>query len=144
MSTEVDSKFGTASGAEQAVFEALHALPDGYNVERRPEGLTIQTTDMAYSYEPDFVVSDPEGRKLIVEVKRPVSMSWSNMARFVQIDRLARDAGAGFLVVVPGEEVGPSIHVVPEFEAVNVAYGNDEPAMVQAVIEALHASPARE
>lgn len=142
MSTDAESKFGTASGAEEAVFEALHALPDGYQVVRRPEGVTIKSKGLEYSYEPDFLISDPEGRTLMVEVKRPASMSWSNMARFVQIDRTAKDAGAGFLVLVPGEEVEHAAAPVPEFNSVNIAYANDEPGMAQAVIEALHATPA--
>ena len=142
MSRETESKFETASGAERAVFEAMHLLPDGYKVTRPSEGLTVHGKDMVYSYEPDFVVSDPEGRKLMVEVGRPGALSWSNLARFVQIDRSARDAETAFLVIVPGEEREAMPPNIPEFSEVNIAYASDEPGMTRAVVRALHDPPA--
>ena len=144
MNTETESKFDTdtAIGAERFVFEALHSLPDGYQVMRPLEGLTVHGKDMVYDYEPDFIVSGPEGRTVMVEVKRPGSMSWSNLARFVQIDRSAREAGTAFLVLVPGEETEAHATQVPEFSEVKIAYANNEPAMAHAVLEALHSSPS--
>ena len=141
MNMEIESKFETASGAERAVFEAMHLLPDGYQVMRAPEGLTVHGKDMVYSYEPDFIVAGPDGRTVMVEVKRPGSLSWSNLARFVQIDRSAREAGTGFLVLVPGEETELPAMQVPEFSEINIECANDESGMADAVLQALHTAP---
>ena len=141
MSAGMDPMTGSAIEAEQEVSKALHELPDGYTVVARPAAVTIESPDLAYRYEPDFVVSDPAGRTLVVEVKTPLSMSWSNLAKFVQIDRQVRKAGAAFLVLVPGAQAGRPAAPTAEFDAVNIAYGNDEAGMVKAVIQALHEAP---
>jgi len=140
MSTEDVAIIRTTTGAERKVLDALHGLPDGYNVAYRPAGMTIESEDLAERYEPDIVVSDPEGRTVLVEVKSPQSMSWSNMANFVQIDRSARNAGTSFLVLVPEPQAAPIMWPAKEFDEVNVSYGNDEATMVRAVIDALHKS----
>lgn len=134
--------FSAVARAEQDVSKALHELPDGYTVVPRPSAVTIENPDMPYRYEPDFLVSDPAGRTLVVEVKMPQSMSWSNMARFVQIDRQVRNAGWAFLVLVPGAQAQRASAPTAEFDEVNVAYGKDEPSLVQAVIEALRQAPS--
>jgi hypothetical protein len=127
----------SAAGAEQLVSAALNELPQGYTVVAQPPALTIENVALPFQhYEPDFLVRDPEGRTLMVEVKSPWSMSWSNMAQFVNINRSAQKIGDAFLVVVPGTQPAPS-GWPEEFNEVNVAYGRDKPAIVEAVVNAL-------
>lgn len=127
----------SAIGAEQEVSAALSELPEGYTVVAQPPALKIENVDPPFQrYEPDFLVRDPQGRTLMVEVKTPLSMSWSNMAQFVKINRTAQEVGDAFLVVVPATQPAPS-GWPEEFNEVNVAYGRDKPAIVEAVVNAL-------
>ena len=141
MNTDLDPRIGLATSAEIEVFRALQGLPVEYQVEPRPASMVIANGDRPYFYEPTLLVSDRAGRKLVGEVMSPDSMSWFNMATFVQIDRAVRAAGMGFMILIPGTQVVRSTPVIPEFNAVNVVYGKDRASFVKAVIEALQTVP---
>lgn len=129
----------SAVAAERWVSTALSRLPEGFMVVAQPAAVTIEGSNMPDRYEPDFLVKDPEGRALLVEVKPPIAMSWSNMARFVEINRHAQKSGEGFLVLVPGAHK-ESPWPFEAFNEVNISYGTDERSIVHAVVEALHKS----
>lgn len=86
--------------SESWVLSALKGLPAEYEVQVNPRGLPDQYLS-ALRYEPDFVVIRPDGRKLIIEVKSPLSLSMSNMARLAHIGRAAQMHNDRFLVLVP-------------------------------------------
>lgn len=85
------------SSAEVAVLEELRKLPSDYTVKVQP---TTEQQDDSGRYIPDFLVSDSSGRRLLLEVKSPQSLSWSNMAKLSSISHHARALGKGFLVLV--------------------------------------------
>lgn len=126
----------TLAGAEQEVLRALQALPPGYRTTRDAECLTIRRGNIAYSYETDFVVHDPAGRRLFVEVKTASSLSWSNLAKLVEIKREATNAGSALLVIVPGGQAEEWRRFVSEFNDVRFSYSNDEQGTIHAVLDA--------
>lgn len=104
----VDVKAGFAhvlTIAEQQVLDALRKLPSGFVVQLQPERLKFEKNGVPYTYEPDFVVTGPDGRRLIVEVKSPHSLSLSNMASLSAISQHAENTGEEFLVVVPNSRL---------------------------------------
>lgn len=84
------------SSAEVAVFEELRKLPKDYTVVVHPAAEQHDTG----RYIPDFSVSDSSGRQLLLEVKSPQSLSWSNMAKLSSISLNAHAHGRGFMVLV--------------------------------------------
>lgn len=85
------------SSAEVAVLEELRKLPKDYTVVVHP---AAEQQDDRGRYIPDFSVSDSSGRQLLLEVKSPQSLSWSNMAKLSSISLNAHAHGRGFMVLV--------------------------------------------
>lgn len=88
------------TASERAVLGALEKLPSDYEVLVSPRNLSTQNETATSWYEPDFVVTAPDGRRVIIEVKSSQSLSLSNMAKLAHISRSAEARGDKFVVLV--------------------------------------------
>lgn len=124
------------SFAEERVLRALETLPPEYQITMgtrfqfpswQPEGFPI-------SYEPDFEITDFEGRRIVVEAKSAASLSLANLSRFVKISEMIRATGRGFLLLVWGENhPGFRTSALPEFMTLNIRDVQTDSDVMQAV-----------
>ena len=122
---------------EEEVFAALRGLPPRYEVTRNPEQFKFEA-DGIYYYEPDMVVSGPDGRRLVVEVKSHHSLSLSNMAKLAAIQRRTKNEGMEFLVVVPDALSTQPANGLREFGDLHISYSQGSANVVPAVLNALN------
>jgi hypothetical protein len=142
MNADVKPRFAhVLTKAEQEVLNALRDLPSGFVVQMQPERLNFEKNGVPYTYEPDFVVTGPDGRRLIVEVKSPHSLSLSNMASLSAISQHAEKAGEEFLVVVPNSPLPqPLNQMMKDFDNLKISFSSDSSGVQRAVVEALERS----
>lgn len=110
---------------------------------RNPEQVKFDTEGIAYHYEPDIVVSDPDGHLLIVEVKSHHSLSMSNMAKLSAIQRRTKSEGMEFLVIVPDARSLQPANRLREFGDLHISYSEGPANVVPAVLDALNGLPNR-
>lgn len=140
MSTDkIEKSTRLYSKLEEEVFSALRGLPSGYDVHTTPEAFTYEAGGISYHYEPNMAVSGPDGRRLIVEVKSRYSLSWSNMAKLIAIQRRAESDGAQFLVIVP-DAIQPA-NKSTLFDELHISYGQGTAKVVPAILDALNSLP---
>lgn len=123
---------------EEEVFAALRGLPPGYDVLPNPEEVKFDAEGISYRYEPDIVVSDPAGRRLIVEVKSHHSLSLSNMAKLAAIQRRIKSEGMEFLVIVADAQSIQPANKMREFGDLHLSYSHGPTNVVPAVLGALN------
>lgn len=123
---------------EQSVLDALRQLPSGYVVKDHPEQLNFDMDNVTYSYEPDFVIADPEGRRLIIEVKSNQSLSLANMATLAAISRHATHQDMSFLVLVAdASPTRVANQTLSQFDNLHISYINRPSDAIPAIRAAL-------
>lgn len=130
------------SNLEQQVLNALRGLPSGYDVRTQTQQMKFESEGISDRYEPDIIVSAPDGRLLIIEVKSHHSLSLSNMAKLAAIKRRTEGAGAEFLVLVPDAVSNQPANKMKEFDDLRISYARNPSNIVPAVLDALSETSA--
>ena len=87
-------------------------------------------------YEPDFVVSSPDARRLYIEVKSALALSLANLSRFIAIEHRIRALGGRFLLLVLGPydlDSSSSLSRLSEFKRLHIQSVRDDDEVVRAV-----------
>ena len=122
---------------EQDVLHELRQLPSGFQLIEQPQPVRFEEEGVSYRYEPDFIVSSPDGRRMIVEVKSHHSLSMANMATLAAISEHTRKVGDKFLLLVPdATAMQASKKLLPESFGLNIAF-TDRSNVVHSVVQAL-------
>lgn len=127
---------------ERDVLSALEMLPSQYEVQVTPSDLGFPGGEQTFRYEPDFVVTGPDGRRVIIEVKSSRSLSWSNLAKLAAIGRTAERHGDKFVVFVLGAEAATPASRPQGLERLNLSFVVDRAEIKKKVLEELAAPPA--
>jgi hypothetical protein len=131
-----------SSATELEVFNALSRLPDGYTIEASPARISFDYDGAGFRYEPDFIVTSPDGSQLIIDVKSSASLSLMNLAKLVEINKRVEKYGAHFLLIIfDGRGTSSLTKSTTQIENLNVSYVHNFVEIQEAVINALVSSP---
>lgn len=124
MQSRSDRPYIAMSLAESQVMAALKRLPPRYKVT--VGGRSVRLSDSwnggtSISYEPDFMVVNETGARIMIEVKSQSALSLANMVRLVAIDQAIRATGDGFILIVPaGSGITSRALEMPEFKSLHI------------------------
>jgi hypothetical protein len=126
------------TSVEEEVLRALTSLPPGFEVASG-ERLTVtsRSGDTSYSYEPDIVVTGPDGKQVILECKSSRALSVANLARLLPISDSVRARGYGFLLLVNDDSDNRywRTNASTNFEKLHIKATENESDVVKSVLE---------